>query len=539
MTDERRWRDDEQAIHIAFFRYQVIAPILESDRLLWGEMGAMVDEISSHPHHLPGHGPIAVKPRTIYEWLSAYRRYGLDGLRPCLREDKGKRRVLEDKVLDRAVILRKENPRRKTSKLIDIMVLEKTIEGEVPFHRATLDRHLSSRGASRRQIRVVSSAPTIKMEVKSFGDFWVGDYHHGPLVLAPGEKVVTAKIAAILDHCCRYPVVDRYYDDEELDTLRDSMLRAFLRWGRPKKLYVDNGSVYRSEQLAFSLDRIGTTLVHSRPYYSKGRGLIERWWQLVKDFESEVALLKRLITIHELNRLWEAYRERNYCQEIHSELSRTPAEAISEVTPRGLDPEVVRELFLVKEERKVHRESSCVQVKNRHFLCDSSLRRQWVHVRYDPNDLSSVLIFKDGCRIQQAFPQPINARPQRPPEIGVIDASVDYLALIREDYDRQLLEHARPLAYAKLKLEPEFDNDKFIEVITALAGLSVNPTEKRELLSFWKTLGPFPEDLVRIGTEHAVRLHGRNRHVRVYLAAIRTLVLAHWRSVDKTKKEIP
>jgi hypothetical protein len=201
-----------------------------------------------------------------------------------------------------------------------------------------------------------------------------------------------------------------------------------------------------------------------------------------------------------------------------------------------LDPEVARELFLVKEERKVHQETSCVQVKTREFLCESYLRRQWVDVRYDPNDLSSVVIMKDGRRIQRAFPRVPNTPPVKPPKGDTVSQSVNYLALVREEYDRQLLEMARPLAYAKLKVEPEFDQEKFLETISELAGLSLRPAEKREAGTFWESFGPLPEDLVRIGTEHAVRLSGRRRHVRVYLAAIRTLVLAHWR--DPHDKEM-
>jgi hypothetical protein len=83
--------------------------------------------------------------------------------------------------------------------------------------------------------------------------------------------------------------------------------------------------------------------------------------------------------------------------------------------------------------------------------------------------------------------------------------------------------------YAKLQLEPAFDEDAFVTVTGDLAGLGLRPGEKREMLTFWNTFGPLPEALVRIGIEHAVRLHGRNRHVRVYLTAIRTIVLAHWR----------
>jgi transposase InsO family protein len=64
---------------------------------------------------------------------------------------------------------------------------------------------------------------------------------------------------------------------------------------------VDNGAVYRAGQLAYSLDRVNCTLIHSRPYYSEGRGLIERWWQIIGQFEDEVRLYPEPLTLHELN----------------------------------------------------------------------------------------------------------------------------------------------------------------------------------------------------------------------------------------------
>jgi len=107
--------------------------------------------------------------------------------------------------------------------------------------------------------------------------------------------------------------------------------------------------------------------------------------------------------------------------------------------------------------------------------------------------------------------------------------SVDYLALLRDDFDKKLLEQARPLAYTPLVADARFDSERFVEVVTQLAGLESRGPSRLELESFWKTHGPLPEALVRIATEHAVRLHARGRHVRVYLHAIRTLVLAHLR----------
>lgn len=538
-SEETDWRDDERAIQIALFRYGVIAPLVERESLDPGEVTRLIGEITERTHYLPGKGSVAVSARTAYLWKKLYTQGGIAALRPRRRSDRGRSRKIDDEVLSRAVELRQEGPNRWTKTLVDALRLEHKIPEQLPFHRSTLDRHLDRLGASRRRLRVLGSRVTIRMQFDNFGDLWVGDYHHGPLVLAPDGKLLTAKLSAFIDHTTRYPVADRYYLSEDIASLRDTLLRALLRWGAAKRVYVDRGAVYRSEQLAYSLERVDSHLIHSRAYYSEGRGVIERWWQVADQFEDEVRLYPEPLTLHELNRLWEAYRDRRYLNEVHSALGKTPAEAVAGVEPRPLDPEVVRELFLVREQRTVHQKDSCVPVLNRRYLVDPSLRKRRVVVRYDPNDLSSVLIFYEGRRVQRAFPQEPNARPEpHRPADQPRPSSVDYLGLLREEYDRKLLEHARPLAYVDLRVEQGFDVDRFVAVVAELAGLApLRPALRRELETFWETFGSMPEEIVRVGTEHAVRLHGRARHVRVYLNAIRTLVLAQWRGKDRKGKE--
>ena len=536
MTDPGCFRDDEPARMLALFRYGVIAPLAEREDLARGEVSALVEEIAGRTHYRPGKGPVRVSPRTVYGWWRSYRSGGIEALRPKRRKDHGQSRVLEAKLLERAVALRQENPKRTTTTLLDILDLEQHFAQRSAPHRATLDRHLARRGVSRRQMKVFATAPTIRLHVDHFGDLWLGDYHHGPLVLGPDGQPTTSKLGAFLDHASRYPVADRYYLAEDLATLRDSLLRALLRWGPSEKVYVDRGAVYRSDQLAYSLQRIGTQLVHSRAYYSQGRGAIERWWQTIAAFEDEVAARPELLTLHELNRLWEAYRERRYCEVRHSSLGRSPNEAVADVTPRPLDPQLARELFLVRVDRKVHRKDATVAVLGRRFLCDGSLRGRRVDVRFDPSDLGSVLIFDGGQRLQRAFPQPLNARPEPPPVQELPPPTVDYLALVRQDYDRKLLERARPLAYAELSTDPGFTVEHYLDVVRQLAGLTPQPATDREIRDFWDTFGPLPESLVRSACEHAVRLHGRGRHARVYLHALKTLVLAHWK---QNRKETP
>jgi hypothetical protein len=370
---------------------------------------------------------------------------------------------------------------------------------------------------------------------------WVGDYHHGPKVLAPDGRLTTAKLGAFIDHTTRYPVADRWYLAEDLGSLRDTMLRALLVWGPPKLAYTDRGAVYRAEQLAYSLAAVGSRLVHSRPYYSQGRGVIERWWQFADAFQAEIDDRDEPVTIHELNRLWEAFRTLRYLEVPHSDLGMSPAQAIAAVTPRPIDPAVAHELFLVRADRTVNKKDATVSVEGRRFLCDATLRDRKVTVRYDPRDLSSVRVFVDGVFRQRALPQPIGKTDEDttplppPPPPG---SKTDYLSLVRADYDRRLVESVRPVAYADLgALDPGFDESRFFTVVADLTGAHVRGTEADEVRAFWTTFGPLPERLVRTALDHAVRLRGTGRHVRVYLAILRSFVLARMQS--PTPKESP
>ena len=532
MTEKGGVRDDDKAHTEALFRYRVLASL--SDEGEDAPLRARVAEAAAKTHSHPHRGEVKVSERTIWKWRARFRLGGIDALRDHERKDKGSVRALSIEALDRAEAVRRELPTRWTSTVLDILAREGTVPTSEPPHRATLDRHLRSRGASRRQLVVLGEKVTIKMRFEGFGDLWVGDFHDGPKVLAPDGRIVGAKLGAFIDHTTRYPVADRWYLAEDIGSLRDTMLRALLTWGRPSVAYTDRGACYRAEQLAYSLAAIGTRLVHSRPYYSQGRGVIERWWQLADAFQAEVEARDELLTIHEINRLWEAFRTLRYLEVPHSELGKTPAEAIAGVTSRPLDPGVVRELFLVRAVREVHKKDACVSVEGHRFLCDSTLRDRKVTVRYDPRDLSSVVIVVDDKRSQRAFPQPVGRQAPRSPAAAAPARAVpktDYLAMLRADFDQRLADNARPTAYADLgAVDPGFDESRFLCLVADLTEARLRGAEADEVHAFWASFGPLPERLVRLALDHAVRLRGTGRHVRVYLAILRTFVLARIQS---------
>src|SRR5438309_10474324 len=93
-----------------------------------------------------------------------------------------------------------------------------------------------------------------------------------------------------------------------MSTLRSGVRAAkrllVMRRGIPLRLYVDNGSAFRSHHLALVCARLGMTLIHARPCQPQGKGKQERFFRTVRmqllptlgedDFTNLDALNRRL-----------------------------------------------------------------------------------------------------------------------------------------------------------------------------------------------------------------------------------------------------
>ncbi|SHD77373.1 helix-turn-helix domain-containing protein [Schnuerera ultunensis] len=78
----------------ALFRYSLIAPLL-TETFTQATAKEYLEEVSAKEYSTPL-GNKEYAPATIKEWLRLYRRYGIDGLYPKVRSDKGKSRNLPD-----------------------------------------------------------------------------------------------------------------------------------------------------------------------------------------------------------------------------------------------------------------------------------------------------------------------------------------------------------------------------------------------------------------------------------------------------------
>ena len=109
------------------------------------------------------------------------------------------------------------------------------------------------------------------------GELWMADVMHGPKAgCDPGDRRRRAKtyLIALLDDATRVVPHAAFAFTENAEAFLAVLRQAILRRGRPLRLYVDNGSAFRSKRLQVVCAQLGINLIHARPYRPQGKAAV-------------------------------------------------------------------------------------------------------------------------------------------------------------------------------------------------------------------------------------------------------------------------
>jgi transposase InsO family protein len=142
---------------------------------------------------------------------------------------------------------------------------------------------------------------------------------HGPYVTVE-DKQRKAYLLCFLDDMSRLVLHAEFYLHEKLECFLDCFRKALLKRGVPRKLYVDNGSAFRSHHLEHTCASLGIVLIHSKPYQPEGRGKQERVFRTVREQFLSVQKATTLSGLNESLGQWiDSYNDR-----IHSITKEEP-----------------------------------------------------------------------------------------------------------------------------------------------------------------------------------------------------------------------
>jgi transposase InsO family protein len=459
--------EEEKRTQIALFRYSLIAPLLVDRPLERGEISSHLAAVADQSLRIPFSKRHTLHPDTIWHYLAAYRRGGFEALKPQPRSDAGKSRALPEEVIQKAIALREQLPSRSATTIVQILRRDPAVPADLSLVPSTLRRILNERGKSREKAAAGSKAFR-RFEREEANALWQGDMLYGPYlpdVEKPGKYRRTALFCFIDDHSRLVPYGEFFFE-EILPRLERVFKVAILRRGRPKSLYVDNGKVYVSTQLAAVCATLGIRQLHSTPYVPNSRGKIERFFGTLRSqFLPEVEAAG-IGTLEDLNASFQAWLEVVYHRTVHSETGQTPLDryqtSITQTGVRQADAAQLRQAFLWREKRTVSRTATIALQGNRYSV-DPLLAGQSVELRFDPFDLSEVEVWHQGRFLAQAQVQKLErdrhlALDRIPsPAAEAPREHVDFLSALRAEHQTMLAKELEGISFAQALRREEKD----------------------------------------------------------------------------------
>ncbi len=388
------------------FRYGVVADLAHA-KLAQGELIRLMQDKASRQYRIPGSDRTTVTVSCIKKWLSRYAKYGKLSLKPKDRNDSGKSRAIPEHEVMALIDCLMRQPR-----LTAIAAWRKlTVEGKVSsiVTTSTLSRIIQSYGMDKRQrLQESEREQTRKFEFFDALECVQADCLHGPMIPGPNGKPTKAILIAFIDDATRYVVHSEFSHSEESLLFERGLKRIMSLWGKPLRIYVDNGSTFVSRQTSRILDIAQVHLIHSRPHKPKGRGKVERFFRTVRDGFLRPLDIAQVTSCTHLNILFRTWLETEYHRSAHRGLSQqTPLEAWTDKSGniRPIDEGTnLDELFMHVESRKVYNDST-ITIKNILFEVPSLLIGKRIQIKYDPHRrLTSIIVSHDGKEYRDCRP---------------------------------------------------------------------------------------------------------------------------------------
>lgn len=382
--------NDEIRKAIGLLRHQIISPVLMETRR---KQMSYFRKVALDEYMVPGVGLKRFAPETMKGWLKKYKKHGFTGITPKIRIDTGRQRSIVPSMAVEIKKLRDEYLEVSTAKFYRIC-LKAGVLGKPPICQQTLRRYLQSENLFAQGEEPKGRK---RYEMDYFGELWVGDFMHGPVLSEPRKR--KAILLGIIDDHSRMIVGYRWSFEETTMPIEVVFKEALLRFGKPVRLYVDNGPSFSSDYLRSVCAPLGIGLVHSKPYDSPSRGKIERFWRTVR--ESFLSDFKGQ-SLQELNCAFDVWLRDQYHGGQHSGIGCRPLDryqmSIAEYPRPRVSEEEVEEHFLATIERKVNRDAT-ISVNNLIYEVPSSYIGTKIQIRFNQENPRELYLYANNVRV--------------------------------------------------------------------------------------------------------------------------------------------
>ena len=514
----------------ALARYQAIAAYIALVPKR-GERRALLEQLAARSWTGPNGEAFTVSAETLRVWARRYRTGGLEGLRDAPPARPGIQALTDEEV---ALFcgLKREVSARSLDRLIQIAESMQLIEvGKA--RRSTVHRALRAEHLSARRPKAASTEDLDRFEAGFPNEVWQSDMLEGPLLPDPDKKGGhrRAWLYTFLDDHSRMCLHGRFSFKGDLPALELVFRRSMQKFGKPVRVYYDNGAVYRSGHMRQIVACVGIDgIVFTRVRRPMGHGKIEAFNRLITSaFLAEIPASK-IVTLDALNEAWLAWSDGVYNVTVHGETGERPRDRwrrrLADV--RFADEDKLRKAFLWTETRTPDK-AGVLSLFGTEYQVGPPLAKKKVEIRYDPENLALVEVWFEDRLVERIAPFVVgrHRRPHPAPSTPVTPrsapkpATADWLGhLVQKRREQNFVEPTPQMrAEALAAQRAEVDASVFDVFATRLDPAVVDPPAIRAFLA---RFGPW--DPVRVA-EHVdafLTLHPRDTHVQVLLDFLRT-----------------
>jgi putative transposase len=387
---------------IALFRFSLIASVV-NDTFDASSKMEYFRKMAAIKHTMPDGTKIRIAAGTIKKWYLVYNKMGIDGLVPKPRKDIGVPRVLSDDAVKKIHNIKETYP-YITGKMVYQKLVEDGYIRECRVSLSSVQRYIRDNNLKRNQIEPVERKA---YEMEFANDCWQSDTSHGPKIMVDGKKVQTYLIC-IIDDASRLIAHAQFFLRDNAINMQEAFKKAVLKFGIPKRLFVDNGSSYKNDQLNMICASLGVVLIHARAYSAQSKGKIERAFRTFKDNYINAVDWNIFESLEHLNIEFNKYLTANYTNKIHSALKSTPkdrylkdSEKIKYKTSKKIE-----DAFLHRAIRKV-RNDATISLYTKYFEVPQKYIGQRLSLRYSPMDLTEAYIFNINNELTETI-YPLN-----------------------------------------------------------------------------------------------------------------------------------
>jgi len=379
--------DDEQKKDIAVFRFGVISDLVTASGLSPGEKKRLIGEKCGRKWTIPHSEKTRLSKSTILRWAKKYQdaKGRLESLYPKSRLDDGQSRAIGHEIGVILIEWKKLYPEYSIKLLIETIREKGVLGPEVQFSLSAIYRFFHAQGLMDKSPKPVDRR---KFEAELPNDLWQSDVMHGPMVIVELKKK-KAYLFVFLDDHSRFIPYGRFHFSENTENCLKAFESAILKYGLPRKLYVDNGACYRSKHLETTCASLGVALILARPYTPQGKGKSERFIRTVRTrflplFEGE--------TLEELNLAFEKWLNEDYHNQVHSATGQTPRKRFTaHAHCLRQPPDNIKDYFRKVARRKVAKDRT-VSFQGRLYQAPTALIDKQVNLLYHPDALDKIEI---------------------------------------------------------------------------------------------------------------------------------------------------